>query len=84
MSILSFHKLCLTVRATQADASSVFSSSRVMVLRHDFQRDRQNMGSRYLEVFQGKRADYYAAIASVSVENRARWLLLFMLHLRVF
>jgi hypothetical protein len=29
-------------------------------------RDRQNMGNRYLEVFQGKRAEYYAAIASVS------------------
>lgn len=32
-------------------------------------RDRQNMGSRYLEVFQGKRADYYAAIASVSTQE---------------
>ena len=30
------------------------------------QRDRQNMGHRYIEVFQGKRSDYYAAIASVS------------------
>lgn len=28
------------------------------------QRDHQNMGSRYLEIFQGKRSDYYAAIAS--------------------
>eukprot|EP00568_Trieres_chinensis_P010955 CAMPEP_0183306070 /NCGR_PEP_ID=MMETSP0160_2-20130417/10610_1 /TAXON_ID=2839 ORGANISM="Odontella Sinensis, Strain Grunow 1884" /NCGR_SAMPLE_ID=MMETSP0160_2 /ASSEMBLY_ACC=CAM_ASM_000250 /LENGTH=192 /DNA_ID=CAMNT_0025469381 /DNA_START=149 /DNA_END=723 /DNA_ORIENTATION=+ len=27
------------------------------------QRDRQSMGHRYIEVFQGKRADYYAAIA---------------------
>jgi hypothetical protein len=27
------------------------------------------MGSRYLEVFQGKRADYYAAIASVSTQE---------------
>mmetsp|Transcript_17594 Transcript_17594/g.35812 ORF Transcript_17594/g.35812 Transcript_17594/m.35812 type:complete len:382 (+) Transcript_17594:121-1266(+) len=28
------------------------------------QRDHQNMGRRYLEVFQGKRSDYYAAIAA--------------------
>jgi len=28
------------------------------------QRDHQNMGNRYLEIFQGKRSDYYAAIAS--------------------
>lgn len=28
------------------------------------QRDQQNMGNRYLEIFQGKRSDYYAAIAS--------------------
>lgn len=26
----------------------------------------QNMGSQYLEIFQAKRSDYYAAIASVS------------------
>lgn len=39
-----------------------------------FCRDRQNMGNRYLEVFQGKRAEYYAAIASVSshIEDRPR------------
>eukprot|EP00560_Eucampia_antarctica_P007391 CAMPEP_0197824720 /NCGR_PEP_ID=MMETSP1437-20131217/1940_1 /TAXON_ID=49252 ORGANISM="Eucampia antarctica, Strain CCMP1452" /NCGR_SAMPLE_ID=MMETSP1437 /ASSEMBLY_ACC=CAM_ASM_001096 /LENGTH=375 /DNA_ID=CAMNT_0043424463 /DNA_START=132 /DNA_END=1259 /DNA_ORIENTATION=+ len=29
------------------------------------QRDRQSMGHRYIEVFQGKRSDYYAAIASL-------------------
>jgi len=29
------------------------------------QRDRQSMGHRYVEVFQGKRSDYYAAIASL-------------------
>lgn len=28
------------------------------------QRDHQNMGNRYLEIFQGKRSDYYAAIAT--------------------
>mmetsp|Transcript_47670 Transcript_47670/g.70571 ORF Transcript_47670/g.70571 Transcript_47670/m.70571 type:complete len:390 (-) Transcript_47670:188-1357(-) len=28
------------------------------------QRDRQNMGRRYIEVFQGKRSEYYAAIVS--------------------
>jgi len=28
------------------------------------QRDHQNMGNRYLEIFQGKRSDYYAAIVS--------------------
>mmetsp|Transcript_12088 Transcript_12088/g.29520 ORF Transcript_12088/g.29520 Transcript_12088/m.29520 type:complete len:379 (-) Transcript_12088:181-1317(-) len=28
------------------------------------QRDRQNMGNHYLEIFQGKRSDYYAAIAT--------------------
>jgi len=33
-------------------------------------RDRQNMGNRYLEVFQGKRSEYYEAIASVSVMVR--------------
>ena len=30
-------------------------------------RDHQNMGRRYIEVFQGKRSDYYAAIALVRV-----------------
>ena len=32
----------------------------------DVCRDHQVMGNRYLEIFQGKRSDYYAAIASVS------------------
>jgi len=34
------------------------------------QRDRLHMGQRYIEVFQGKRADYYAAIASKYWQNR--------------
>jgi hypothetical protein len=36
------------------------------VLLFAMYRDRQSMGNRYLEVFQGKRAEYYGAIASVS------------------
>lgn len=32
----------------------------------NFYRDQQSMGNRYLEVFQGKRSEYYAAVASVS------------------
>jgi hypothetical protein len=32
----------------------------------NYTRDHQNMGNRYLEIFQGKRSDYYAAISSVS------------------
>merc|ERR1719203_1741221 len=34
------------------------------------QRDRLHIGQRYIEVFQGKRADYYAAIASKYWHNR--------------
>lgn len=34
------------------------------------QRDRLHMGRRYIEVFQGKRADYYAAIASQYWQNK--------------
>jgi hypothetical protein len=30
-------------------------------------RDQQSMGNRYLEVFHGKRSEYYAAVASVSL-----------------
>lgn len=29
-------------------------------------RNQQSMGNRYLEVFEGKRSEYYAAVASVS------------------
>lgn len=31
-----------------------------------FYRNQQSMGNRYLEVFEGKRSEYYAAVASVS------------------
>jgi len=34
------------------------------------QRDRLHLGQRYIEVFQGKRADYYAAIASKYWQNQ--------------
>eukprot|EP00567_Pseudictyota_dubia_P005321 CAMPEP_0197433950 /NCGR_PEP_ID=MMETSP1175-20131217/1748_1 /TAXON_ID=1003142 /ORGANISM="Triceratium dubium, Strain CCMP147" /LENGTH=401 /DNA_ID=CAMNT_0042962497 /DNA_START=23 /DNA_END=1228 /DNA_ORIENTATION=+ len=34
------------------------------------QRDRQNMGHRYIEVFQGRRSDYYAAIAAQFFQNK--------------
>ncbi len=36
------------------------------------------MGNRYLEIFQGKRSDYYAAIASVSSINLALFCLFFI------
>ncbi len=51
---------------TQEDSSGeayvVFANP--MDFQMGLQRDRQNMGNRYLEIFQGKRSDYYAAIAS--------------------
>ncbi|KAL7518795.1 hypothetical protein ACHAWX_003600 [Stephanocyclus meneghinianus] len=52
----------LVSHADSGEAFVVFANP--MDFQMGLQRDRQNMGSRYLEVFQGKRADYYAAIAS--------------------
>lgn len=34
------------------------------------QRDRQNMGHRYIEVFQGRRSDYYSAISAQFFQNK--------------
>jgi heterogeneous nuclear ribonucleoprotein F/H len=50
-----------------------FSLSRLAVflsyIRHcSINSDRQNMGRRYIEVYQGKRQDYYSAIAMVSFQ----------------
>ena len=47
-------------------------------LQVGLQRNHQSMGDRYLEVFQGQRSDYYAAISSVSSD----WTLGFI-HLSV-
>eukprot|EP00956_Cyclotella_meneghiniana_P031205 scaffold81127_cov67-Cyclotella_meneghiniana.AAC.2 len=52
----------LVSHAEAGEAFVVFANP--MDFQMGLQRDRQNMGNRYLEVFQGKRADYYAAIAS--------------------
>lgn len=37
------------------------------------QRDHQNMGNRYLEIFQGKRSDYYVAIVSAKMSQQHHW-----------
>jgi heterogeneous nuclear ribonucleoprotein F/H len=44
-------------------------------LQVDFalQRNRQNMGRRYVEVFRSKKQDYYAAIAAEVHESRSRY-----------
>lgn len=56
---------CLLVNKNgrfSGEAFAVFSSP--MQCEHALQRDRQNMGRRYIEVFRCKKQDYYNAIAA--------------------
>lgn len=55
----------LVSHGDSGEAFVVFANP--MDFQMGLQRDHQNMGNRYLEIFQGKRSDYYAAIASVSL-----------------